>query len=98
MEIENRVSNLERDHASIRDAISGIERSLEALVRLEERHAETRESLMRAFTLCERLESRMMQVELQMPALNETRAWVVRAILGTVTIVGSALIYLVVAK
>lgn len=48
-DMEYRLSRLESDQGDLKDAVQSINESLQALVRLEERHAETREALSRAF-------------------------------------------------
>jgi len=90
----------------IRDGIREIAANTGKLAVLEERHAETRDGLVRAFTFIETksdwaahqaLESRVREVEVSMPALKETRKWVVGGVLAVASTVGLAVIGLVMA-
>lgn len=109
----------------IRDGIREIAANTGKLAVLEERHAETRDGLVRAFTeigklerskceqsacqaidatirvvesrIPERLEDRLMSIEVAMPALTETRRWVVAGVLAIVAAVGAAALAIVVS-
>src|SRR3990172_3023584 len=83
-----RVSKLEA-------AMSTIAESLQSLVRLEAHHSETRQALDRAFEAikenrkdyeasCDRVDTRLRGVELQMPILKMTSRWIIG---GTICIV-----------
>lgn len=122
--LEHRVSAVEetmRDAiGEIRDGISEIAANTGKLAILEERHAETRDGLVRAFNAIgsldsgksdrssvveiekrvrdiegrvpERLSDRLMSIEVSMPALKETRRWVVAGVLAVCSVVGMAVI------
>lgn len=109
----------------IRDGIREIAANTGKLAVLEERHAETRDGLVRAFTeigklerskceqsacqaidarirvvesrIPERLDDRLMSIEVAMPALTETRRWVVAGVLAIVAAVGAAALAIVVS-
>lgn len=96
---------------SLRESQQAISNSLERLVRLEERHIETRESLSRAFAQIERhaqvihemhmaipanLEGRLRQIETSMPGLIEMRRWMTAGVLSVVGLVGAAIIGLII--
>lgn len=102
-----RLSMLEEAYQEVKQAVKSIAVSLSTLTTLEVRHAETRESLNRAFSQMEmnRLEQkeknsdyekRLRAIEEQMPTMKLIRNWVVSGVLGTVGIVGIAAIVLVI--
>lgn len=95
-DVEARLAVIERDQQEFKTAVVGINKNLETLVRLEERHAETRKALDRAFTECEKLDNRVSAIEKKMPGLVETRGWILAGMLATLGIVGLALVGLVV--
>jgi len=96
MTIDNRVAVLERSCDDMKSAIFDIRDSLQVLARLEERHAETRDALGRAFNDIEKMEERVKNIELHLPGLIEMRGWVVMGMLGIAGLVGVALVGLVV--
>ena len=98
MSIDNRVAVLERSCDEMKTAIMDIRDSLQVLVRLEERHAETREALSRAFGDIEKVELRLSTIEQHMPGLVEMRGWVIMGMLGIAGLVGVALVGLVVGS
>lgn len=73
--IEHRLNKVE-------EAVLGINASMQALVRLEERHVETREALARAFKAIEKTDDRVKAIEGEMPTLKLTRGWVIAFTLG----------------
>lgn len=90
--MNHRVERLERSHESIA-------KSLEALVRLEQHHADTRSGLERAWkaieidrarmddiedSIPEKLTERLREIELAMPGLRETSRWVKMGVIATV--------------
>lgn len=104
--IEFRVRNLEATVGEIKAAVTSIDRSLQTLTQLEAHHAETRDGLQRAFeaikevaTKQEKLnddyEERLRLIESQMPTLKLVSNWVIGGVLGTIGIVGTAAIVLV---
>jgi len=101
-----RLNMLEEAYQEVKLAVKSIAVSLNTLTTLEVRHAETRESLNRAFSQMEsnRLEQkeknadyekRLRAIEEQMPTIKMIRNWVVTGVLGTVSIIGVAAIVLV---
>jgi len=93
---ELRMRMLETNHNELKDAVTAIKDSLQSLVRLEAHHTDTREAIGRAFKEIECMEARIHTIELDMPGLRELRGWCITAALGTISIVGIALLYLVI--
>ena len=82
----------------IRDGIKEIAVNTGKLAILEERHAETRDGLNRAFSEIKASKDRIDAVETALPALKEARGWMISAILAVVGAVGLAIVGLVLAK
>jgi septation ring formation regulator EzrA len=100
--MEARLTAVEKDQAEfrqvvreIRDISSRQADSLEKLVRLEERHAESREALSRAFTEIEKHDAAIHEIKIAMPPLIEMRKWLASGMIGTIAIVFIALIAMV---
>lgn len=70
-----RLAVLERDMNQMQGALVSISDSLSRLVALEERHAETRESVGRAFKQVGEIDDRLGEIEKIMPGLIESRSW-----------------------
>jgi hypothetical protein len=98
IDMETRLAALENNQAEFRLVVKEIRDILEKLVRLEERHAESREALGRAFGQIEKLETDVDAIKIVIPSLVELRKWVVAGILGAVGLIGVALISLVIMK
>lgn len=97
-EHEVRIAVLERDCDDFKSVVVEIRDSLQALVRLEERHNETSRALTRAFDALEKQEKRIVEIEKFMPGLKETRALIVGGVCLVLSAVGAAIIALVVIK
>lgn len=80
--LEFRVSTLETMVGEVRAAIKSIDISLQALTRLEQRHAETRDGLARAFAAIHDQEERLRRVESDMPTVRMVRNWVIAGVIG----------------
>jgi len=104
--IEYRVRSLESTVGEIKAAVISIDKSLQLLSQLEAHHAETRDGLSRAFATIKEsadeqekhnddYEERLRLIESQMPTLKLVSGWVIGGVLGTIGIVGSAAIVLV---
>lgn len=115
---DERLRRVEQEQTEMREVIfslkesqQAISNSLERLVRLEERHVETREALTRAFTQIERhaqmihevrmqipanLEERLRKIEQDMPGLIEMRRWMTAGVLSVVGLIGAGLIGLLI--
>lgn len=93
--MEYRLSALEGSVGEIRQAVKSIDASLQVLARLEQRHAETRDGLERAFKELADHESRMRIVEIEMPTTKLVRGWIITAVVGTLGIVGVTALKLV---
>lgn len=103
--IEHRLTAVESALEKVADAIQEIAASTRLIAHLELKHAETRDSLERAFGEIKdlqgvdvMLDTRMRVVELDMPALNATRRTVDNAIFSVVGLVGLAVIGLVLVR
>lgn len=115
---DERLRRVERDQAdmrevlgSLRESQQAISNSLERLVRLEERHIETRDALTRAFAAIDKhgeslhsirlaipvnLEPRLRDLESNMPGLLEMRRWVVAGVMSVIGLMGCGVIGLVI--
>lgn len=103
--LHHRVSAVERAVERIADAVEKIGENTAQLAVLEQRHSETRDGLERAFdaigkceTRHESTESRLRDIEMSMPGLRETRRWVIGGILAMCSMVGAAVIGLVLVR
>ncbi len=96
MSENERISRLEEAVGRIDAAIERIGAALDALVRLEERHEETREALGRAFGLIEKQDERVTKLEIEMPMLRQVRTWVFGAVGFVCLAVGGAVVALAV--
>lgn len=74
--------------AKVEEAIIKLSETTEQLVRLEERHLETRAALNRAFAKIGDLEKRTGAIETQMPKLMLAMGWVFAAVLAVVGMAG----------
>ena len=102
-EFDTRITMLEKSNERIGDAIISINENLKSLVRLEERHAETRGAIERAFLSIEKIESaalclerRVVVVEAAMPGLERLRECAINMLIGVACIVGLAVVALVI--
>lgn len=99
---EYRLTALERAMGELSKSTEKIATSVEAIARLEERHVETREALGRAFRESNEIKRELSELRLRMEnfagklgPLEETRRWMVAALLSVVGLVGTAVIGLV---
>lgn len=90
------MSGTEERIAKVESAIEGIQDCLKTLVRLEEGHANFKETLGRQFSKIEEQDERIRRMETEMPTLKQASRWVFGAVSGVVGIVALAVIYLVV--
>lgn len=72
----------------VEEAIIKLSETTEQLVRLEERHLETRAALNRAFEAIRDLDRRIASVENQMPKLTLAMGWVFAGVLAIVALAG----------
>lgn len=93
--MEYRISALEGSVNEIKSAVKSIDSSLQVLSRLEQRHAETRDGLGRAFSEMEDHEKRLRVMEVEMPTTKLIRGWIITAVVGTLGIVGVTALKLV---
>lgn len=100
-----RMQALESAVQDIRDAVGQIAEAMVKIARLEERHQETRESLGRAFDRLDAVEKQqgdtrveLVTIKAEIQPLKESRGWMVSGILGVLSLVGVAMIGLVLVK
>ena len=93
-----RLDKLEQRQDKVEVAIDSIAKSLQSLVVLEERHRYTRESLDRAFLALKSTNTKLESMEVKVPSWDRSAHLVDLAMIGVCTIVGIALIGLVVVK
>lgn len=86
-----RLNMIEKTLASISD-------SLRQLTVMEQKYLESRAALERAFAAIEKQDKRLDAIEAELPTLKLTRGWVIAATIGTMGVVGMALIKLVVSQ
>lgn len=94
--LEYRINTLEGSVTEIKQAVKSIDASLQILARLEQRHAETRDGLERAFKEIEDHETRVRIIEGEMPTIKLTRGWLVSGVVSVIGVVGLAVVMLVV--
>lgn len=94
--IEYRVGALEEAIKQISLAVKIIAENTSQIASLEQRHAETREGLERAFNAVaksderhEKLSGRVMEIEKAMPSIKESSRWIR---LGVISLVGLVLV------
>jgi len=80
MEDAMRLDYLETKFNKVEEAIASIDKSLQKIVMLEEKHAQTREILTNVVCMQHSLDRRVDVIEIEMPQLIETRKWVVGGI------------------
>jgi len=90
--IEYRLGTLEASVTEIKSAVSSIDKSLQKLTSLEERHQETRDALNRAFTQIEDHEVRIRHVEKEAPVTKLVRNWIIAGITGLIGMVALVLV------
>lgn len=90
--LEYRIASLELAVNEIRQAVKSIDASLQVLARLEVHHADTRDTLARAFSDIGDHETRMRLIEEDMPTVKLTSRWVTAGVIGIVAMVGVTLL------
>lgn len=74
--------------ARVEEAIIKLSETTEQLVRLEEKHLETRAALNRAFEAIRDMDVRLAKVEHQMPKLTLAMTWVFAGVIAIVALAG----------
>ncbi|WKZ15421.1 MAG: hypothetical protein QY317_16115 [Candidatus Jettenia caeni] len=90
--LEYRLDVVESAIAEIKEAVKSIDKSLDVIARIEEKHLDTREALGRAFKCLEGHEERIKAIEMEIPTLQMMRNWIISGVLGIVALVGIAMI------
>lgn len=88
--VEVTTLNISQDMSEIKDSLRDIAVSLSKLAVLEEKHANTAESLKRAFTEIGKLQERCKEIEKKLPTLVLASSWVFKAMLGILGLLGVA--------
>lgn len=83
--LEYRVTSLEAVVGEVRTAVKSIDNSLQSLTRIEMLHTETRDEIARMATEMDQIQSRLRDVELDLPTLRMVRHWVIAAVLGVIS-------------
>lgn len=76
-----RLEMIEKTLASMSD-------SVRQLVSLEQKHIETRQAIERAFSELKEQDTRIREVEQEMPTLKLTRGWIIAGVLGVFGVLG----------
>lgn len=96
MVLEYRVATLEGAVVEIKSAVKSIDSSLQTLAKLEVHHTETRDGMARAFAELTDHETRVRAIEAEMPTMKMIRNWVVAGVVGVVSMMGAALVTLMI--
>lgn len=103
--LEFRVDALERDRDEDRvrferfeRAVESIDNSLKTLTRLEIHNSETQEAIKRAFNSIADHETRLRPIEADLPTLRLVRGWVIGGVIGVCSLLGVAVVSLVVVN
>jgi hypothetical protein len=93
--LDYRITALEASVGEIRQAVKSIDGSLQILARLEQRHAETRDGLERAFGEIADHEARVRVIESEQPTTKLIKGWVITGVLAGLGMIGLAMVKLV---
>jgi len=83
-----RLANLEASYSEIREAVKGIDGSLQKLASLEERHLASQEAMRHVAGQATDHEGRLRDVEKDMPTLRLVRGWVMAGVIGCAGLTG----------
>ena len=75
-----RLAQLESRQDRVETAILSIDKSLQKIVMLEEKHAQTRELLTDVVSSVKDIDHRVSNIEIDMPQLKEARSWLVAGV------------------
>jgi len=90
--VNYRLNAVEDSIGEIKNAIKSIDATLQSLTRLEEKHHATSQSLARAFNGIEDHESRVRQLEAEMPTTRMIKGALITLFTGLVGIIGTMLL------
>lgn len=79
--IDHRLQTLHEDVVEMKTALGKLTDAVTKLALLEERQAHAAAAQERAFAAIERVETRLLKIEHQMPSAKRTSIWVDRAVL-----------------
>lgn len=88
--VEVTTVNISRDMCEVKDSLKEIASSLKSLAVLEVKHANTADSLTRAFAEIDKLQLRCKATEDKLPTLVLASSWVFKAVLGVLGLLGVA--------
>lgn len=91
-----RLQQIEKNLEAITKTMQDNAESMKLLVSLEQKHAETREAMSRAFLQLAEHEGKIRAVELEMPTIKLVRNWVIAGVIGVFAIFGIQVIRLAV--
>ena len=82
-----RLEALHNDVSVMRDVLKELASAVTKLAVIEERQGQTNQALERAFTLLEKLETRVSSIERAQPLQQQTTDWVTRGVWAVVVVV-----------
>lgn len=90
-EIMGEVRAVKNNVDDLKDGMLELTKAMTSVVRLEVKHDQAATTLQALHVTVATLGTRVASIESKMPGLVETRAWVVRALLGVAAVVGLAI-------
>jgi hypothetical protein len=94
--LEERVTHLGTTVGRVETKIDGIVDALAGIVRIEERQIANAAKIADCAADIDRQGTRISAIEVQMPSLAEKAAWIAKAVIGIVSLVGVAVVAAVV--
>jgi len=88
--LEVKTGSIHQDMSEVKETLKEIAKSLNTLAVLEVKHANTAESLQRAFSEIGKVQKRCEEMEKKLPNLILASGWVFKAILGILGLLGVA--------
>lgn len=80
--LSTRIESIEKDMDDLKDIQKRVQLTLEGVIRLEERHIETKAALERAFKAIEKLDGRVQKLEIEQPMTKAIRTLTFSFIVG----------------
>jgi hypothetical protein len=96
--IDGKLDGVQTAVAAVQEGVGELRSAVTAMARLEVAHTETRAALDGVRSDIRLHEKRIDRIEGELAPLNETRGWVIRWIIGVVTLVGASMVALVLTK
>lgn len=82
-----KIEKLESDVNDLKQILRQVQLSLEGIIRLEERHIETKAAIERAFKAIEKIDKRVQQLEIEQPITKMVRGWSITLLVAIATTV-----------